>query len=178
MKRIQIIMLNTILICAFSCKSQQNELGLEIYLQNIPHPILTNENPEECYCCVEILKENLSSQPLISKNDIEHFDWEKQKISLTDSGTKKISELNFSKHGVYGITTAIVLNGDPIYSFLIFPIGSSIACDRPFTHLNYEKKDMYIHFGVGKGKNELKYGEDPRFNSELKEYIEKHYGNN
>lgn len=167
----------TLFVSTLSCIGQENDNGLEIYIQNIPHPILTNENPEECYCCVELLKENLSKNPLISKDEIESFDWEKQKLTLTDNGIKKLRALDFSETGVYGVSTAVVLNGKPVYSFMIFPYDSSVGCDRPFTHLSKVNKYFYIYFGVGRGKNELKFGDDPRFNPELKEYIKNHYGN-
>ena len=165
-----------ILILGF--KNQTNESGLEIYILNISHPVLTNKNPEECYCCVDVKKKNLSIIPLIYDSEIEFFDFEKQKLILTKSGQKKLNDLNFSKTGVYGIPAAIVLNGKPIYSFMFFPIGSSVACDRPFTHLNIDKKEFYIHFGVGKGKNEFRYGEDPRFDENLKKYIDNRFKNN
>jgi hypothetical protein len=177
-KTLRVLFLITIFISTFSCVSQTNESGLEIYIQNIPHPILTNENPEECYCCIELQKGNLSKKPIITKNDIEHFDWQKQNITLTNSGMKKLIALDFAKTGVYGFPTAIVLNGKPIYSLMLFPIGSSVGCDRPFTYLSKENKNLYIHFGIGKGKNELRFGDDPRFNAKLEEYIEKRYGNN
>lgn len=151
--------------------AQSQQGRLEIYVQNIPHPILTNENPKDCYCCIELLKENLSSTPLITEKDIEHFDWEKQKISLNKTGVRKLFELDFSKTGVYGIPTSIVLNGKPMYSLIIFPIGSSVACDRPYVHLSTRKATFYIHFGAGVGKNELRFGDDPRFNEELKKYV-------
>jgi hypothetical protein len=179
MKKISIIILFiSSLIFSYSCKSQSNEKGLEIYVQNIPHPILTNENPEECYCCVELSKENLSIEPLISDNDIKSFDWKKQKLSLTESGIKKIFGLDFSEHKSEGVPTVIALNGQPIYSLIIFPIGSSVACDRPFAYLQKDKDVLVIHFGVGKGESEFRFGEDPRFDKKLKEYTEYRFENN
>lgn len=65
---ITILFLVLTLIFASNCKSQQNENGLEIYIQNVPNPILTKKNPSECYCCLEIYREKLSSKPLISDN--------------------------------------------------------------------------------------------------------------
>ena len=178
MKRTQIILIIFVLTFGNNCKSQVDDSGIEIYVQEIPHPILTNENPDKCYCCIDFSESNLNPEPLINNKDIKHFDWEKQKISLTKNGMKKFAELDFSANGVYGIPTAIVLNGNPIYSLMIFPFGSSVACDRAYVHLSNVSPEFYIHFGAGVGKNEMRFGNDPRFDSELKEYVEEKFKNN
>ena len=178
MKKTQIILIIFILTFGIGCKGQVNGSGIEFYVQNIPHPILTNKNPEKCYCCIELSKNNLYTEPLINDSDIEEFNWEKQRIKLTENGMKKFVELDFSTNGVYGIPTAIVLNGKPIYSVMIFPIGSSMACDRAYVHLSNDSSEFYIHYGAGIGKNEMRYGGDPRFNLELKKYVNKKFKNN
>ena len=68
---------------------------------------------------------------------------------------------------VQGLAVAIVLNGKPIYGFWFWNVFSSFGCDRVYA---YPKHDFEIKFGL---PNDYTFGSDPRFNIELKQYLDK-----
>lgn len=146
----------------FGCE-KPNESGIEIYQVHFLYPDFTKKPKTECFYCFEPQKSDLYDEPIISESDIENFDWEKQKITLTKEGMRKISKLEIP---LQGLAVAMVLNGKPIYGFWFWNLFSSFGCDRVYA---YPQKDFEIKFGL---PSDNVFGKDPRFNSELKKYLE------
>ena len=146
--------------------SQSGSKGIEVYRVNKSYPDSYNEEVRklDCCYCFEPSKSELFDQPLFDKNDIEKFEWETQKIILTNSGKEKLSKLNIP---LQGLAVALVLNNEPIYGFWLWTLESSFGCDYVYT---YPKEDFRIHYGLPK-----KYarGTDPRFDSRIEMYLNK-----
>lgn len=62
---------------------------------------------------------------------------------------------------------AMMLNGEIIYGFWLWNVFSSFGCDRVFT---YPKMGFFIKFGL---PNDYIFGEDPRFDKRIEEFLEK-----
>jgi len=159
LKYILILILGFIL---FGCEKPK-ETGLEIYLVDIAYPDFTKPPKAECLYCFEPKKSDLFDEPLFTESDFKKFDWEKQQIILTDDGRRKLSEIEIP---LEGLPVAMVLNKKPIYGFWFWNMVSSFGCDRVFT---YPKMDFKIKFGLPDNNT---FGEDPRFNSVLKDYLD------
>ena len=145
----------------FSC-DKPTESGIEIYQVKVSFPDFTKNTEPDCYYCFEPTKNDFFETALIKESDIKLFDWEKQQIILTEKGKKKISELEIP---LQGLPVAMVLNGEPIYGFWFWNYISSFGCDRVFT---YPTHDFKIKFGL---PNDNKYGQDPRFDNRIREYL-------
>lgn len=145
----------------FTLDAQKN--GLEIYLVKRPFPDFSvKQGDNYCYYCFEPKEADLFPEPLITENDIEYFDWDKQKIKLNIHGKSKIDSLDIP---LQGIAVAMVLNGKPIYGFWFWNLLSSFGCDRVYT---YPAIGFEIEFGL---PDDYKKGEDPRYDEELFEYL-------
>jgi hypothetical protein len=145
----------------FGCEKPK-EIGLEIYQVNIEYPDFTKQPKLECYYCFEPQKRDLFDEPIIMESDIENFDWESQKITLTEEGKRKIHKVEIP---LQGLPVAMVLNEKPIYGFWFWNGVSSFGCDRVFT---YPKGGVFdLRFGHMKP-----YGQDPRFDNRIKQYLE------
>ena len=147
----------------FSCDKPE-ESGIEIYQVKHPYQDFTKQHEPECFYCFVLKKMELFDKPIITESDIESFDWAKQKIILTEKGKLKISELDIP---LRGMAVSMVLNGKSIYGFWFWNLASSFGCDRVYT---YPKLDFEIKFGLPSDKG---FGSDPRFNDELKKYLDK-----
>jgi len=147
----------------YGCEKSQ-ELGIEIYQVKQLYPDFTKQPKPECFYCFEPKKSELYDKPIITESDIEKFDWKNQKIILTEEGKQKISELEIP---LEGLAVAMVLNGKPIYGFWFWNIASSFGCDRVYT---YPQLGFEIKFGL---PNDNTFGNDPRFDSELKQHLNK-----
>ena len=138
--------------------------GLEIYLVKHDFPNFTNEKRADCYYCFSPIKNDLFDKPLLVESDIQYFEWTNQQIKLTDVGLDKIKKLDIP---LQGLAAAIVVDGQPVYGFWFWNIISSFGCDRVFT---YPTLDFKIAFGLPSDNTK---GEDPRFDSKLREYLTK-----
>lgn len=134
--------------------------GLEIYQVKNVYPNFSED--VECHYCSILKAEDLFDTPLISEKDIVKFNWETQKIELTEEAQKKINEL---KIPLQGLPVAFTINREIIYVFWFWNEISSFGCDRIFT---YPKLDFEIKFGL---PNSFKFGNDIRFDKRLKAYL-------
>lgn len=137
--------------------------GLSIYRVYEYFPDFTKENKPECYYCFDITDENLFDHTLISDWQIKNFDYENQKIELTESGKRQIEKLEIP---LQGMPVVLTLNGEIIYGFWLWNSVSSFGCDRVFS---YPKLDFKLKFGL---PNTNTFGIDPRFDERLKKYSE------
>ena len=176
-KYFQISLLLILLAIPLKSIGQKNKKGIEIFILDIPNPILSSPRYKACYCCITINESTISEKPIITENEIETFDWNRQIITLNELGKKSISDLDFSKSGVYGMPALLALNKQPIYYFMIFPFGSSVGCDRVYTYIDKNGK-IALYFGIGKEENRMQYGFDPRFHKGLELYIKDVYYHN
>ena len=134
--------------------------GLSIYPVYYDNPAFP-PNDSGCRYCIEPNEDNLATSPLLDEYHIEQFDYENQRIYLTETGRRIIEKLRIP---IRGMPVALTLNGEVIYGFWFWNFYSSIGCDRVYT---YAKHDFKIEFGLPKS---FTFGDDPRFDNRLKEY--------
>ena len=104
--------LNFILVfILFGCE-KPTEVGIEIY--QVSYLDFTKPSESECIYCFEPKKSDLHDEPIITESDIESFDWEKQQITLTSEGKRKISEMEIP---LEGLPVAMMLNEEIVYGF-------------------------------------------------------------
>lgn len=99
---------------------------------------------------------------MLTEKDFEKIDWINQQIQLTEKAKQKINNLNIP---LQGLPVAMILNGEIIYGFWFWNEVSSFRCDRVYT---YPTLDFKIKFGLPSSNT---FGNDPRFNERLKNYI-------
>lgn len=136
--------------------------GLEVYQVKNIYPNFSQD--VECHYCSTPKKEDLFDTPLISEKNIVKFNWETQKIELTEDAQNKINELEIP---LQGLPVAFTINREIIYVFWFWNEISSFGCDRIYT---YPKLDFKIKFGL---PSSFKFGNDERFDQKLKTYLNK-----
>ena len=111
---------------------------------------------------IDINKVELENEPLLTEEDILNFNWETQRIELTDSAKTRIKRLEIP---LSGLPVAMVLNDEIVYGFWLWNVFSSHGCDWVYTFpiLNFE-----IKFGLPSNSN---YRYDPHFDKKLEKYI-------
>src|SRR5690606_4377606 len=97
---------------------------------------------EACYYCLDVLSTDLHQRPILTEDDIQHFDWLNQKIELTEDARRRIKDMEIP---LEGLPVAMVLNGEIIYSFWLWNVFSSFGCDRVWT---YPALDFKLAFGL------------------------------
>lgn len=137
--------------------------GLAIYRAYEYFPDFTKEDEPDCYYCIDVTDENLFDHTLISDWQIKNFDYENQKIELTESGKRQIEKLEIP---LQGMPVVLTLDGEIIYGFWLWNNISSFGCDRVYS---YPKIDFKINFGLPQNNT---FGTDPRFDERLKKYSE------
>ena len=138
--------------------------GLSLY-QVYGNPLSESQKKKrECNYCFIPSENNLYDYALISEYQIELFDFKNQKIVLTKEGKRIVEKLEIP---LEGMPLALTLNGEILYVIWLWNLKSSFGCDRVYT---YPKLDFALKFGLPK---DFKFGEDPRFNEKLKEYLDK-----
>lgn len=142
-------------------RAPKTNKGLEIYQVNKPYPDFTKEE-DGCRYCLDLKTEDLFTRPVITEVDIREFDWEKQRIELTDDARERINDLDIP---LEGLPVALVLNGEIIYGFWFWNVISSFGCDRVYT---YPTMDFSLQFGL---PSDNTYGDDPRFDHRLNKYV-------
>lgn len=136
--------------------------GIEIYEVKSGFLNSNQEQRNACSCCFQEDSLRLSDKPLLSQTDIKKFDWENQKIHLTQSGKQKLNTLEIP---LQGLPVAMVLNGDMIYPFWFWNPVSSFGCEGVYT---YPTLEFEIRFGLPDTVSSRK---DPRFDARLKQYL-------
>jgi hypothetical protein len=142
---------------------QRADSGLEIYQVKKPYPDSTKQTKPECYYCLDLQSKDLFEKPLLTEKDFKKFDWNNQRIELTEEAKQRMNQL---KIPLEGLPVAIVLNGEIIYGFWFWNAFSSFGCDRVYT---YPTLDFTIKFGIPSSNT---FGSDPRFDERLKKYSE------
>jgi len=138
--------------------------GLSLY-QVYGNPLIESQKKKrECNYCFTPSENNLYDYPLISEYQIEMFDFGNQRIVLTKAGKRIIEKLEIPLEGMPLVFT---LNGEILYVLWLWNLKSSFGCDRVYT---YPKLDFALKFGL---PEDFKFGEDPRYNEKLKEYLDK-----
>ena len=145
------------------------EKGIEIYQIQRTNPDFTKKNKGKCSYCLEIAEKDLFEKPLISENQITDFDWENQKIELTEEAKLKLKKMEIP---LGGTPVAMVLNGQIIYCFWLWNEHSSFGCDRVFT---YTSNNLELRFGLPITNT---FGTDPRFDNRLKNYLDEQSAKN
>ena len=140
-----------------------NSNGISIYKINLDSISFKKRKVSNCSNCLKINKEDLKKIPLLTENEIEEFDYENQQIKLTDKGKKIVYDLEIP---LSGLPVALTLDDQIIYGFWFWNAVSSFGCDRVYT---YPKVDFKIQFGLPQN---YYFGKDPRFNDQLKTYLE------
>lgn len=107
-------------------------------------------------------KVELENEPLLTEEDILNFNWETQRIELTDSAKTRMKRLYIP---VAGLSVAMVLNDEIIYGFWFWNVFSSYWCDWVYT---YPTIDFEIKFDFPKYRKNIS---DPRFDKKLEDYI-------
>lgn len=160
-QRKHIAILISIFVIVISTNAQDN--GLEFYIVNHSYPDLTEETAvKNCYYCFKPKKSDLVGVPIVTQNDIEFFDWDRQQIKLTDSGIKKLDSLNIP---LQGLAIALTINKEPIYGLWFWNEISSFGCDATCT---FPRIDFKIKFGMPFRNRQ---GTDPRYNNDLLEHL-------
>jgi len=155
----------SILIFAFSCSSNDKDIGIEIYEAKIDIKNVVSLYNKECSHCFDIEKTLIVNKPIFNKNDIKKFDFENQTIHLTQEGIEKLKKISIP---LWGKPMVLKLNGERIYGFWFWNVMSSYLCDRVYT---YPKLGFKLEFG--NPYSDISYGEDPRYDGRLKKYFEK-----
>jgi len=159
--------MNFLLSLAFSIvvmpASQDTQQGLAIHVVNQPYPDFTQGN-KECYYCIDLQKDKISAQPILTEVDIASFDWASQQVMLTEAGKEKVLNLDIP---LPGLAVALVLHGEPVYGFWFWNSLSAYTCDRVCAT---PTKEFKITFGL---PGVEPYGSDPRFDPELEFYVKK-----
>lgn len=122
---------------------------------------------ETCLYCIDLNTIEIGTEPIITEEDIEYFNWQNQQVKLTQNGQNKVSNLNIP---LTGLPVVITLNEKIIYYLWFWNTDSSFGCDRVYT---FPTVDFKISFGLPKNNH---FGNDPRFDELLKNYIlDKHH---
>lgn len=115
---------------------------------------------DKCAFYVDLEHCQIQSAAFLQKSDIEKFDWKSSKIVLTNSGIKKLKELQTP---LPGLAFVIRLNEQNVYSGWFWNKASSFGCDRVWTWQDPAGKELILHFGLGS----FKCGVDPRTDKTL-----------
>ena len=157
MKYLLLILTLLLFSCDFNSKS-----GIEIYQVNWRSIDFVQNKKSGNYCDLKIRQENIFSKPILTDSDIAHFDWNNQRLILTEKGQVKIDLL---KIPLDGLAVAMILNGEIIYGFWFLNSESPFGCGGVYSQ---PKLDFKLMFGQSDDND---YGKDPRFDSRIEEYL-------
>ncbi|GAB5526207.1 MAG: hypothetical protein Roseis2KO_40790 [Roseivirga sp.] len=135
--------------------------GLSVYRAYHTYPNFSENSKPDCYYCFSPNEDNLFDYPILSDYHIEKFDYENQRVVLTELGQIIVKNIEIPLQGLPVIMT---LNGEIIYGFWLWHEISSFGCDRVYT---YPRINFKMKFGLPHNNT---FGDDPRFDQRLKEY--------
>ena len=85
---------------------------------------------------------------ILIDSDIQHYDWDKQIITLNESGREKMRKLDPSVHGFMAV---LVLNDKPVYNFIIQYWASSNQYDNTISAgWDNSRPYLWLNFGWGR----------------------------
>ena len=149
-----------------ACSSQTSNEGFAIYLtkDNVP--------PSQMEALSHV---NLADQPIISLNDIIHYDWATHEIELTSAAYQKLDAMHFPTNGT---SFLVCVDRQPVYWGAFWPSYSSQSFDgvtiatSPFLHES-EGASNTIQISLGYPGSSFHQGVDPRSNQQIMDALVK-----
>ncbi|PQB05779.1 hypothetical protein [Aureitalea marina] len=106
----------------------------------------STESIPDVYCrnYINIQLCEIEEKAFLTENDINFFDWDSKKISLSKSGVKKLSDVTYRYTGEPFV---IMINSQPVLSGWFWYYAASVGCDRVFCVVEKESSILELSFG-------------------------------
>lgn len=130
-----------------------------------------------CDCCFDMYSPKVRTKPVITLNDIDSVDWNKQIFYFNPSKFRQIVTDLVPNYGLpessdsmltnFGIPCVLKLDNKPKYIIWFILQGSSNGCDLVIAHLPRLYGDGVVTTRFGIKVADYVFGNDPRFDDDI-----------
>lgn len=161
----RLFILGTLLVMSlFACTpDQQGEFILFLVEGNPPANAIQG---------IDLYSLPLTSNPLISTDDIQSYDQVTHEIVLTSSGYQRILDLYSLPIDVDGIPFVVTVGSERIYAGAFYTPASSLSFDGVTILQPFSETDPTIQISLGYPTTDAFSGQDPRADSRIIESLD------